>query len=92
MWWILATAFIVLVIVVIILVFFKGGAEKLFGGLGTQISGFEDCDGDKVADFADKCPCFQGEVNGCPNDKPTDNDKIGTSNNGCKCAAKSNFE
>ena len=90
MWWILATAFIVLVVVVIILVFFKGGAEKLFGGIGTQISGLEDCDGDKVADFADKCLCVQGEVNGCPK-TVNENDKRGVGDRSC-CVEKSTSE
>ena len=75
LWWILATAIIVLVVIVIILVFFKGGAEKLFDGIGGQISGLDDCDGDKIADSFDACPCVRGLENGCPTDKPSDEEK-----------------
>ncbi len=57
MWWIIMTAIIVVVVLILILVWFKGGAGKLFDGLGERTKGLADCDKDNVADLFDKCKC-----------------------------------
>ena len=56
-WWIIVAAVIAFVVVILILVWFKGGGEKLFGGIDTQIEGLKDKDNDGVANTFDKCPC-----------------------------------
>ncbi|MBI2666424.1 hypothetical protein HYX13_02315 [Candidatus Woesearchaeota archaeon] len=92
MWWILATAMIVLVVVAIILVFFKGGADKLFGGLGGQISGLDDCDGDKTTNSFDVCPCVKGTLDGCPTTKPSDEEKKAIGDCSHACVSKTSEE
>lgn len=63
---------ILLVTLVLILVFAGGGFKKLFGGIDERIGSLDDFDGDKVANFQDKCPCTimgvneEDSLSGCP--------------------------
>jgi len=63
MWWIIGAAIIVVLIVILVLMWFTGSGGKAFGTVGNQISGLSDCDGDKVVDSFDKCPCDYGDTN-----------------------------
>lgn len=72
MWWIIAAAVLALIVVILLLVWFKGSGDTAFGAINKNIAGVSDCDGDKVADMFDKCPCDEGgpdaKLSGCPND------------------------
>jgi len=63
MWWIIGAAIIVVLIVILVLMWFTGSGGKAFNTVGGQISGLSDCDGDKVVDSFDKCPCDYGDTN-----------------------------
>jgi hypothetical protein len=57
MWWIIVAAIIAIVVVVFLLIWFRSSGDKAFGNINQNIAGVGDCDGDKVADMFDKCPC-----------------------------------
>ena len=72
LWWILMVAFIAIVAGILIMLWFRGGGEKLFGGIGEKIDEFGDCDKDRVSNMFDKCPCLSTkgsemkDLRGCP--------------------------
>ena len=77
MWWIIMAAILALVVAIFLIVWIQGSGGKAFDVVDTNIAGTKDCDGDKVADFFDKCVCdAAGEdgKDGCP--KSLDGDEL----------------
>lgn len=80
------------VIIALLLLFFlvyTGAWSKLFGkgisGINEQIASAEDYDKDRVANFADKCPCSEGDIenDGCPSGYKAANINTGKEDNSC---------
>ncbi|MFH0701882.1 MAG: hypothetical protein V2A62_05615 [Candidatus Woesearchaeota archaeon] len=69
MWWIMAAAVLALIVVILLLVWFKGSGDTAFSAINKNIAGAGDCDGDKIPDMFDNCPCDAEEpgakVSGC---------------------------
>lgn len=57
MWWIIVVALIALLVSIFIIIWFRNSGGSAFGAIDKNIDSLKDCDGDRVADFFDKCPC-----------------------------------
>ncbi len=66
LWWIIMWAVVAIIAVIFLIIWFRSSGEKGYGAIGKEIGELDDCDGDKVSDFFDKCVCDQGENDGCP--------------------------
>lgn len=87
-WQQIALAIVAIVVVILVILWFRSGGEKGFGFVGQKIGELKDCDGDKVADMFDKCPCKEGSVDneGCLSKTPSDADKGCTDDQKKNCA------